>query len=72
MIYYINLVNITYPFFVAMASESTLGVIVTAWCMNIAVVDEVTTDHHFHLYHIELCLSFISQTLFLENVHGKN
>ena len=55
-----------------MTSESTLGVIVTARGMNIAVVDEVTTDHHFHLYHIELCLSFISQTLFLENVHGKN
>ena len=59
-IYYITLVNITYPFFVAMTSESALCVIVTARCMNIAVVDEVATDHHFHLYHIELCLSFIS------------
>ena len=48
-----------------MTSESALGVIVTARCMNIAVVDEVTTDHHFHLYHIELYLLFISQKLYL-------
>ena len=54
-----------------MTSKSTLGVIVTARGMNIAVVDEVTTDHHFHLYHIELYVLFISKKLYSDHIMAK-